>query len=121
MIARVTVATLSGLLMGLICWQGAVLLVGNQYDSAAQVAAIFVHRGVMGFAVGISALRVSWQVNGMIVGLVVGAPFAMSALTNMESFGYGLWTVLALLPLGAVYGFLIELITTRLFRLPARG
>lgn len=114
---RVIIATSSGLLMGLICWAGAVYFLGNRYD-VPQLVSIFLHRGIMGFVIGISALRMNWHLHGLLLGLVIGSLFAIYVLVTVDVHGTPMWIIMGLFPLGALYGWLIELITTRVFGLP---
>ena len=120
MSARLVVATLAGLLTGLICWPGALYLLGNQYD-VPQVLNIFLHRVVMGFVIGISALRMSWQVHGLLLGLIVGSLFASYVFVTMDIHGTAVWVVIGLFPLGAIYGWLIEFITNKIAGLPNKA
>lgn len=102
--------------MGLICWASAVYFLGNQYN-LLQVTNIFLHRGIMGFVIGISALRMNWQLHGLFLGLVIGSLFAFYVLVTVNLHGTPMWVIIGLFPLGAIYGWLIELTTTKVFGL----
>lgn len=67
---------------------------------------ILVNRTLIGFVIGVSTLRLSWPVHGIVIGLVAGLPFALGCL--LEPGGEA--TTIGALILGAVYGFLIELL-----------
>jgi hypothetical protein len=110
---RIVVATLFGLLAGSIC---SVLTFSSGYLKFTAVALgwILLNRTVMGFAIGASALKLHWAWNGIVTGLIVGEIFSYYLFMN---FG---WKALAFTPIGnALFGFLIELFTTKLFKAPA--
>jgi len=70
---------------------------------------------VMGFAIGASALRLSWAWNGILMGVVVGSIFSYYFFMDL-----GLPKVALLSPIGnAIFGLLIEFFTTVIFKQPA--
>jgi hypothetical protein len=111
---RITIAILFGLVAGLICASGA--FYGHILKfSVVTLLWVLLNRAVMGFAIGISNLRVHWALNGAIVGLVVGSIFSYSLFMNLGT---------VLLPLvnfcvNALYGLMIEFFTTKVFKQPA--
>jgi len=113
---RVIVATLSGVLFGFVCFG----LASSGAGAIAWPAAvqIIISRTLIGFAIGISCLSMGhWVVHGLVMGLVFSLPLAFSGLMAAESVGYTkagmfIWTVV----LGMVYGLLIEVITSVLFK-----
>ena len=110
---RIVIATLFGLLAGGIC---SVLTFSSGYLKFTVVALgwILLNRTVMGFAIGASGLKLHWAWNGIVMGLVVGEIFSYYLFM---SFG---WKALAFTPIGnALFGFLIELFTTKVFKAPA--
>jgi len=110
---RVVIATLFGLLAGVTC---SVLTFSSGYLKFTVVALgwILLNRTLMGFAIGASALKLHWAWNGVVMGLVVGEIFSYYLFM---SFG---WKALAFTPIGnALFGFLIELFTTKVFKAPA--
>ena len=120
-IKRVVIATASGMLFGVVC-------VGIASSGAGGlawpvVAQIFVSRTLIGFAIGISGLKVGhWSLHGLFMGFVFSLPLAFSGLMAPDNpeFSKGsmfLWTV----TLGMVYGVLIELITTVFFKAANRS
>lgn len=113
---RITIAILFGLVAGLICASGA-FAAGIIKFSAINLIWILLNRMVMGFAIGISNLKVHWAWNGAILGLVVGSIFSYSLFMNMGP---------QLIPLvnffvNALFGLMIEFFTTKVFRQPAFG
>ena len=107
---RVIIATVCGLGFGLVClW-----LACSNPNATGPVAAsvkwsIGLSRTVMGFAIGISALRLVWWLHGIVMGIVFSLPLAGGVL-DRPSIAIG--TVV----LGVVYALLIELITSVIFK-----
>lgn len=113
---RVVVATLSGVLFGFVCFGLASSAPGPlAWPVALQ---IIVSRTLIGFAIGISALSLGhWVVHGLVMGLVFSLPLAFSGLMAPESPDYSkivMWV--GTIVLGAIYGLLIELITSVFFK-----
>ena len=112
---RLVVATCSGLLCGFICY-GIASSSGTLPTAVAYQ--IIAERTLIGFAIGISVLRLGhWSIHGLVLGLLLSIPLAFSGLMAPENpafskAGMFLWTVV----LGMIYGVLIELVTTKLFK-----
>jgi len=113
---RITIATLSGLLFGFVCY---LFASSGGYQLAWPVAVqIIISRTLIGFAIGISCLKLHhWSVHGLLMGLLFSLPLAFSGLMAPESPDYSLvsifaWTVV----LGMIYGLLIEVITSLIFK-----
>jgi hypothetical protein len=113
---RIIVATLSGLLFGFVCFGLASSGPGGlAWPVALQ---IILSRTLIGFAIGISCISIGpWAVNGLVMGLIFSLPLAFSGLMAPESAEFSkasmfLWTVV----LGMIYGLLIEVITSILFK-----
>jgi len=109
---RVIIATISGFIFGLVCMYLA-SSGPNPIDNNTKLIILF-SRGLMGFTVGISAIRLNWWLHGIVIGLIGSIPMAIPV---MDQPGIMFGTFL----MGAIYGFLIELITTKLFKEPAVG
>jgi len=112
---RITVATLSGVLFGFVCFGLA--------SSAGKLAwpiifQLITSRTFIGFAIGISCFSiVHWSINGLIMGLIFSFPLAFSGLMAPESPQFShtsmfIWTII----LGMIYGLLIEVITSVIFK-----
>ncbi len=113
---RLIVATLAGIGCGFICYAFAS---SGDYEIGWPLALqIITSRSLIGFAIGISCIKMGhWSVHGLIMGLLFSLPIAFSGLMAPESpeyskFGMFAGTVL----LGMIYGLLIEIITSMLFR-----
>ena len=113
---RLVVATLSGVLFGLVC-------LGLASSGPAPLpwpvgAQIVTSRTLIGVAIGVSALSVGhWAVHGLLMGLLFSLPLAFSGLMAPDNPEFSknamlVWTVL----LGMIYGLLIEAITTAGFK-----
>ncbi len=106
---RIWIATLLGFLAGLFCAWGAASKGFGVWILASTVA----NRTLIGFAIGISSLRLGWATHGILMGAIFGLPLSLSALqSSLSSF-------LILEAASIVYGFVIELLTTKVFRAPA--
>jgi hypothetical protein len=70
---------------------------------------IIFSRTLMGFTIGVSAIRLSWWLHGIFIGFIGSIPMAFPV---MDRPGIMIATVVA----GIIYGYLIELITTLVFK-----
>ncbi|MBI5474240.1 MAG: hypothetical protein HY961_18040 [Ignavibacteriae bacterium] len=114
---RVLIATASGLLFGFVCF-GLASSGGNlPLPVAYQIIA---ERTLIGFAIGISALKIGhWSVHGLLMGFLISIPLAFSGLMAPDNPEYSKTSMFIMtIVIGAVYGVLIELITTKLFKAP---
>lgn len=100
--------------MGIFFWLGGVYALGNDY-STMQVTNIWAHRLILGFVISISALRMNWAMHGVIQGVVIGSVFCLYEAI----YGYPMWIVWALILVNAIYGLLIEYLTSKVFKAPA--
>ncbi len=106
MAKRITVATIMGFLCGLFCAWGASSMGFSFWVLASTVA----NRTVMGFGIGISRFKMHWAIHGLLLGAIFGLPLSLAALQS------GVRNFLALEGASIVYGFLIELVTSILFK-----
>lgn len=113
---RVIVATFSGVLFGFVCF--GIASSGSGPLPWPVAVEIITSRTLIGFAIGISSLSLGhWIVHGLLMGLVFSFPLAFSGLMAPENPEFSktamwVWTVV----LGMIYGLLIEVITTALFK-----
>ncbi len=114
---RVTVATLAGVLFGLVCF--AFASSGPNPLPWAVALQIILSRTLMGFAIGISRIRMGhWAIHGLVMGLIFSIPLSFGNFMATE-VGMSPATLFVMTNLmGAIYGVLIELITTILFKAP---
>ena len=112
---RVIIATLSGVFFGFVCYGFAS---SGDYQLAWPVAIqIIVSRTLIGFAIGISCLKLyHWSLHGILMGLVFSLPLAFSGLMA-EVPGFSKPSMfLSTVGMGAIYGLLIELVTSVIFK-----
>jgi hypothetical protein len=112
---RVLVTTICGFIFGLIC----MTLASSNPDPVAPVTAttkwlILLSRTMMGFMIGISALRLNWWLHGIVLGFISSIPMAIPVLSVI---GIAIGTVV----MGMIYGFLTELIASKLFKVKPVG
>jgi hypothetical protein len=111
---RITIAILFGLVAGAICASGA-FYGGILKFSVVTLVWILLNRAVMGFAIGVSGLKLRWAWNGIFLGLAVGSIFSYFLfMTN----GAGPLPVINFLVNG-LFGLMIEFFTTVVFKQPA--
>jgi hypothetical protein len=117
---RVTIATLSGVLFGFVCY--GIASMGSEELAWPLVVQIIASRTLIGFAIGISCLTIAhWSLHGLLMGVIFSIPLAFSGLMAPEHPDYSatelfIWTIV----LGMVYGLLIEVITSAIFKAKAK-
>jgi len=111
---RLIIATLFGVISGFICW-------GLASSSGPQpwffAASTILSRTLIGFAVGISIIKIKWWLHGMVMGFIFSLPMAFFAfyVPGRETYIF-----LGTLIMGVIYGFFIELFTTVVFKAGAK-
>ncbi len=111
---RIVIATLLGLALGVVC-ATATFSSGFLKFTPVNLVWVLLNRGVMGFAIAISGLRLRWAWNGIVMGLVVGSIFSWFLLMNI---GFGTVPVVNAF-MNGVFGLIIEFFTTVVFKQPA--
>lgn len=106
---RVIATTVFGVLAGILCWQGGESA-GVSYTPAL-IAATILNRGFIGFVIGISALRLHYLAHGAMLGVLGSLPMAVFAAAEPNA-------AMVLTGYGALWGLLIEVITTRVLKAP---
>lgn len=114
MYKRIVIATLMGIITGLLCcWM---MTQGGQHIPLKVLASVFSGRVLIGIVIGISALKLHWALHGPLMGLIVGFPGALGAMM-MPNSQYGKYELFFMtLIAGIIYGFIIELVTSALFK-----
>jgi hypothetical protein len=107
---RVIYATVCGFIFGLVCMG----LATSDPESAASLTAavkwnIVLSRTLLGFTIGISALKLNWWLHGIIIGFIASIPMAISVIDRFDIF-------IGTFVMGIIYGFLTELITSVLLK-----
>jgi hypothetical protein len=111
MVKRVSVAAFLGVLCGVICMALASYNAPLPWPIKMQ---IITNRALMGVAIGVSALKMKWWVHGLLMGLLFSLPLGFSSMMAMGLTPTLLFTVTVIL--GMVYGLIIELFTTVVFK-----
>ena len=113
---RVMIATVCGILAGFVCFGFA--SGGPEPLAWPIILQIITSRTLIGFAIGISSLNLGhWAVHGLVLGLVFSLPMAFSGLMAPEVPGFtrtAMWV--STIVMGMIYGLLIELITSVIFK-----
>jgi hypothetical protein len=112
---RLGIATACGVVAGLLCVSAGAML-------GLKVTPIFfgwamLNRTLLGFVIGISALRFHWALHGSVMGLLVGSLFSYS----LWMLGDPAWTIAAVLAGSIIFGVLIEFFTTVVFKQPQQA
>jgi len=108
MTKRVVITSILGLLCGCISWIVCKYSFGHNQPLVTNML-IILQNGLMGFTIGISSLRWSWAMHGLLLGGLFGFVLGIGALALGSEF---IWPFV----FGLIYGFLIELITTVFFK-----
>jgi hypothetical protein len=74
---------------------------------------VLLNRTVMGFAIGVSGLKMHWAWHGVLMGMVVGSIF--SYFLYMHGITMAPYTMIG----NAIFGLMIEFFTTVVFKAPA--
>ena len=106
---RVFIATICGLIFGIIC----MLFASSNPDAAelstSLILTIIISRTLLGFTIGISALRIVWWLHGIILGFITSIPMALPVMDQTN-------IMIGTIVMGMIYGFLTELITSIFFK-----
>jgi D-alanyl-lipoteichoic acid acyltransferase DltB (MBOAT superfamily) len=115
-INRLIVATIMGVVSGLICFGFASS--GSAELPAAVAWQIIISRTLIGFAIGISIFKMGhWTVHGAVIGLLFSIPLAVSGFMAPDNPEFSKSSMfIAAMVMGVVYGLLIEFVTTVLFK-----
>jgi len=112
---RVIATTTVGCLCGLICMAMACSNPDTEEPVSTMLKwSIVIGRTMMGFTIGISALRLKWWLHGIVLGIVCSIPMAIPVA---EDLAIAVGTIV----MGIIYGFLIELITSKFLKSPPVG
>lgn len=110
---RFYLACLMGILAGVAC---VLLSRGQGALSLKEMAFIFTSRALIGFVIGISGLKIAWALHGFLMGLIVSIPSGFFVMMDPPP-EFGKWGMLVIWIVGGgIYGFLIELITSVVFK-----
>ncbi|MBE0433559.1 hypothetical protein IBX73_08870 [candidate division WOR-3 bacterium] len=111
---RLLIATVFGVLSGIVCW----ILASCEGPQPWYFAvSTIISRTLIGFAVGISILKIQWWLHGIIIGFLFSIPMALQGfyVPGREAF-----ILVGTIVMGIIYGFFIELFTTVVFKAGAK-
>ena len=113
---RLVIATLSGLLFGFVCFGFACS--GSGEVNTWLGLSIIAGRTLLGFGIGISRFSMKhWALHGIVMGLLFSLPMAFGAMIGSDNPEMSAQAIaISTVVMGIVYGFLIELITTVVFK-----
>lgn len=110
---RLLICVVLGFVTGVLCYLAAQSK-GIEFTPAIIWSTIF-NRVFIGFAIGISAWRMHYLIHGVVIGILFSLPMAFAA---SDTGGCG--SFFLILIAGAVWGFLIELFATAVFKAPMK-
>ncbi len=113
---RLILSSLFGVVFGFVCYLFASS--GNNQITILLAANIISGRTLIGVAIGISRFECKhWSLHGLLMGLVFSIPSGLGAMLGPENpeFNHTMMLVSTIV-MGMVYGFLIELLTTVVFK-----
>ena len=107
---RVIITTICGFVFGIVC----MLLASSNPNATEPLSTtmkwmIIISRTMLGFTIGISALRLNWWLHGIVLGAITSIPMAVPTIDRL---GIAIGSIV----MGMIYGFLTELITSVLFK-----
>jgi hypothetical protein len=113
---RLLISSILGLAFGFVCY-GFASSGGNEISTILALN-IILGRMLIGVAIGISRFSCRhWSIHGLIMGLVFSLPAGFGAMMGPENPDFPpSMMLISTIVMGMIYGFLIELITTVLFK-----
>jgi len=111
---RIVIATLFGLAMGVVC-ASAAFSAGFLKFTPVNLIWVLMNRGIMGFTIAISGLRLGWAWNGAIMGWLVGSIFSYFLFMHMGPGPVPVGNAI----MNGVFGLIIEFFTTVVFKQPS--
>ena len=113
---RLIIATILGVVFGFVCYG---LASGGQNEITLILALnIILGRTLIGVAIGISRFSLKhWSLHGITMGLIFSLPTAFGAMSAPENPEFNqIMLFVSTIVMGMIYGFLIELITSVIFK-----
>jgi hypothetical protein len=115
-IKRLAISTLLGVAFGFVCF--GLASSGKNEVPILLALNIILGRTLIGVAIGISRFSCKhWSLHGLVMGLVFSVPAAFGAMLGPDNpeFSHNAMFISTIV-MGMIYGFLIELITSVLFK-----
>jgi hypothetical protein len=109
---RIVIATACGVVAGLVCVS--VGAISGVNITPAGFGWALLNRTLLGFVIGVSALRLHWAWHGALMGFLVGSLFSYS----LWLMGGPAWLLPAVLAGSMIFGLGIDFFTTVVFKQP---
>ena len=101
-----------GIIAGLICaWTG-YAHTPEEIRTMVFLTAVL-NRAFIGFVLGVSAWKMGWALHGIVIGLIGTLPMSFPLLFSAQA---GIFPFISYTIAGIVWGFLIELVTSVVFK-----
>lgn len=111
---RIIITTVLGFLAGLVCYWG--MKSGGRVElTPAMTMGTILNRALIGFVIGISGWRINYLLHGILIGFIATLPMGVYPLVEGQIVGFVMFVVA-----GAIYGLIIEILTTKVFKAPIR-
>ncbi len=114
MTKRITISTIAGFITGVICWQFAAS--GSEAIPLVLTISIILSRTMTGFTIGISVLKMAWWLHGAFLGALFSVPMGVGV--EMSPHIEQTKIFWATIIMGIIYGILVELTATVIFKAP---
>ena len=113
---RLIISTLLGVVFGFVCYGFASS--GQNEVSPILATNIILGRTLIGVAIGISRFSLKhWSIHGITMGLIFSLPAGFGAMLGPENPEFSPTMLMtSTIVMGIIYGFLIELITSVVFK-----
>jgi hypothetical protein len=108
---RFWLALLFGFVSGFFCWW--LIASGGEPLHWAIILSTIISRALIGFVIGISVLRIKWWLHGILMGAVPSIPMGLGGFMVP---GKEMFILFGSIIMGIIYGFLIELLVTVVFK-----
>ncbi len=113
---RLIISTVLGVVFGFVCY--GLASSGQNEISTLLALNIILGRTLIGVAIGISRFTLKhWSLHGIIMGLVFSIPAGFGAMLGPENPEFPhIMLMTSTIVMGMIYGFLIELLTSVVFK-----
>ncbi len=108
---RFWLSILFGIASGFVCW--GLMASGEESCHWSIIVSTILSRGLIGFAIGISILRIKWWLHGILMGLILSIPMGFGGFMVP---GKEMFILIGSVVMGIIYGFFIELLVTVIFK-----
>jgi hypothetical protein len=108
---RFWLALLFGFVSGFVCWW--LIASGGETLHWAIILSTIISRALIGFVIGVSVLRIKWWLHGILTGAVLSIPMGLGGFMVP---GKEMFILFGSIVMGIIYGFLIELLVTVVFK-----